>query len=171
MEKKLRFMLFLAIGVCIVIFVPKLANTQAQVSHGKEEIPDNFCLSDIIQYPWPQEVMSCTGEDICFSGTVYYRWNSTIDNRGRVHYHMTMNDHSLKGVGVTSGGIYRRVGADTWTFSGDGVAPFVETYVSALNLVGDGPLKNLAWFYTWKITVLANGEVKVEKENLRIECH
>src|SRR4030042_3759531 len=165
MEKKLRFMLFLAIGICIVIFVPKLGNTQAQVSHGKEEIPDIFCLSQISQYPWRQEVMACTGEDICFSGSVFYRWNSTIDNKGRVHYTMTMNDTSLRGGGTTTGGLYRRVGADTWTFYGDGEPPFVETYVSALNLVGDGQLKNLAWFYTWKITVNANGDVKVEKEN------
>jgi len=115
--------------------------------------------------------MNCTGEDICFTGSYHYRWNSTIDKKGRVHFNFTANDHSLRGVGQTSGGIYRRVGADAYSFFGDGEPPYVETYVSALNLVGDGPLKNLAWFYTWKITVNANGELKVKIENLRIECH
>ena len=57
------------------------------------------------------EFFVCAGEEIHFTGDFHLNFHNTIDANGGFHVVFTFNDHSLSGVGLTSGIKYHEVGA------------------------------------------------------------
>jgi hypothetical protein len=107
----------------------------------------------------------CAGEELHFTGA--FHWNSVtvIDAQGGFHSVFIANDHSLIGVGLTSGIIYHEVGAFTVVFNAQGTAPQEGTITVTLNYIGQGPRNNAINRENFHYTVNANGTTTVAFDN------
>lgn len=112
----------------------------------------------------------CAGEDIHFTGAFHVETHLVIDAKGGIHSQFTANDYNLRGVGLTSGNRYRRVGATTDSFNASGPPPLEETFTNTFNFIGQGPGNNFLAHQVFHITINANGVVTVIFDKLRIEC-
>ena len=110
------------------------------------------------------EFSECAGEELHFTGA--FHWNSVtvIDAQGGFHSVFVSNDHSLSGVGLTTGIKYHEVGAFTAVFNGKGEAPQEGTITVTLNFIGQGPGNNAINTLKFHYTVNANGITTVEFE-------
>ncbi len=155
-------------GLCIFAFAaffiaasPVGGFAQADVQRSSGEADEDFVY-----------VNECANnEEVHFVGTFRWREIVVIDPNGMMHYHFTANDNGLTAVG-TSGTTYRRVGADTLTYTWDQTSdiPQVYKFVSVMNFIGQGPGNNLVIYRAENITTDANGEIKVWFEIERVEC-
>jgi len=113
----------------------------------------------------------CAGEELHFTGA--FHWNSvtTIDAQGGYHVVFISNDHSLSGVGLTTGIKYHEVGATTAVFNFRGDAPQEGTVTVTLNYIGQGPGNNAINRYHFHYTINANGTTTVTfEDNTQILC-
>ena len=104
----------------------------------------------------------CAGEMLHFTGS--FHWNSVLvfDAQGGYHSVFIANDHSISGVGLTTGIKYHEVGATTEVFNGKGDAPQEGTVTVTLNFIGQGPGNNAINTLKFHYTINANGVTTVE---------
>ena len=105
----------------------------------------------------------CAGEELHFTGAFHLNIHTVIDAKGGFHSVFIANDHSISGIGLTSGIKYHEVGATTEVFnvSGD-FAPQEGTITSTLNFIGQGPGNNAINKFHFHYTINANGITTVE---------
>ena len=105
----------------------------------------------------------CAGEELHFTGAFHLNIHTVIDAKGGFHSVFIANDHSISGIGLTSGIKYHEVGATTEVFnvSGD-FAPQEGTITSTLNFIGQGPGNNAINRFHFHYTINANGITTVE---------
>ncbi len=65
----------------------------------------------------------CAGEELHFTGAFHWNSHTVIDAQGGFHSVFIANDHSLSGIGLTTGIMYHEVGAFTEVFNVRGTAP------------------------------------------------
>ena len=108
----------------------------------------------------------CAGEELHFSGEFHINIHTVIDAKGGFHSVFIANDHSISGVGLTTGIKYHEVGATTEVFnvSGD-FAPQEGTGTFTLNYIGQGPGNNAINRFQFHYTINANGVTTVEFVN------
>ena len=109
----------------------------------------------------------CAGEELHFTGA--FHWNSVtvIDAQGGFHSVFVANDHSLVGIGLTTGIMYHEVGAFTEVFNFRGTKPGGEyTFTATLSYIGQGPANNAINRANFHFTVNANGITTVEFDNM-----
>jgi hypothetical protein len=109
----------------------------------------------------------CAGEELHFTGA--FHWNSVtvIDAQGGFHSVFVANDHSLVGIGLTTGIMYHEVGAFTEVFNFRGTEPGGEyTFTATLSYIGQGPANNAINRANFHFTVNANGITTVEFDNM-----
>ena len=106
----------------------------------------------------------CAGEELHFTGAFHWNSHTVIDAQGGFHSVFISNDHSLSGVGLTTGVKYHEVGAFTEVFNVKGDAPQEGTITVTLNFIGQGPGNNAINTLKFHYTVNANGITTVEFE-------
>jgi len=107
----------------------------------------------------------CAGEELHFTGAFHWNYHTTIDAKGGFHSVFISNDHSLRGIGLTSGIMYHEVGAYTEVFNFRGDAPQEGTITITLNYIGQGPGNNAINKVNFHYTINANGTTTVIFEN------
>ena len=85
----------------------------------------------------------CAGEEIRFTGYLHLNFHTVFDAKGGFHFVFILNDHSISGVGLTSGIKYHEVGATVQVFNGRGTGQEEGTFTMTLNFIGQGPGNNL----------------------------
>jgi hypothetical protein len=110
----------------------------------------------------------CAGESIYVTGEAHYLVTVTEDGAGGYHgkYHV-----NIKGVGVgeDSGDKYQYNGVMNEEINV--AAGEEETLTESVNLIGQGKAANMVLKWDAHITVNANGDVTVYRDNERIDCH
>ena len=92
---------------------------------------------------------------------------TVLDAQGGFHSVFIANDHSLVGIGLTTGIMYHEVGAFTEVFNFRGTAPGREyTFTATLNYIGQGPANNAINRANFHFTINANGITTVEFDNM-----
>lgn len=106
----------------------------------------------------------CSGEDVELSGTIHLVNQLQAD--GSVIGHFNYSD--VKGVGLTSGTIYRANAVDNFRLSD----PFPSSITSERNfrLLSRGSSSNLLVQAIYHITVTANGDVTASIDSLTMQC-
>ena len=112
----------------------------------------------------------CAGEEIHFTGAFHWNSHTVTDGNGGFHSVFTANDHSLSGVGLTTGTKYHEVGATVEVFNVRGTAPLEYTFTITLNFIGQGPGNNLIIKQNFHFTVNANGSTTASVDNFTQEC-
>jgi hypothetical protein len=118
------------------------------------------------------DFFTCAGEEIHFTGSFHWNFHTVMVGENRFHLVFTANDHSISGVGLTSGTMYHEVGATVDVFNVDieDIAPYEETVTVTLDYIGQGPGNNLILKDVFHITVDANGITTVFFDKSTAEC-
>ena len=82
----------------------------------------------------------------------------------------TANDHSLSGVGLTSGIKYHEVGATVQVFNVKGTGQEEGTLTFTLDFIGQGPGNNVIIKEVFHYTINANGVTTVFFDKFTQEC-
>ena len=80
------------------------------------------------------------------------------------------NPQNVVGYGVVTGAAYRTTGVTGQSFSNDLVAPFVQTDISTVHLIGPGGLANLNVHLTGHATFDANGRLTATVDSWNVDC-
>ncbi len=157
----------LTLSLCILFTLATLALLHTLPARAEASVfHDNFKL------PLEETLFSaCAGEDIRFTGTVHVETHVVEDAHGGVHFQSTVNDQNVRGIGLTSGTKYRRVGAtvDRFNTTASGF-PFETTFTESCKFIGPGTANNTLLLTTFHITVNAKGEITAEIDRVKVEC-
>ncbi len=158
-SKRIFTSLALALLTLAATLNPFSARAQSQVIHGANEV-DN---SGVVFSP-------CAGEEIQFTGSYHVAFTLVTDAQGVTHYQLTANDHDFRGVGLTSGKRYRRVGATHNSYRDTGTGPFVLTITDSFHFIGQGAGNNTLLSGTYHITINANGQMTASVDRFSVVC-
>jgi len=149
----------LLIIMALTLVGPAIARAEARVLKDTVLAPFTFTAF----YQCAEEAIAITGEFRITTMTV-------VDASGGIHATFTLVPVKVRGVGLTSGITYKAVGGERDTFTSAANGAFTFNYTSMFNLVSQGSTDNLQAFVTNHFTVDANGDVTVERFDVRAEC-
>jgi hypothetical protein len=121
------------------------------------------------------EFMPCgndgKGEDGHITGKVHLLVHFSDDGNGGWHYKWHANPQKAVQIGLTTGDIYQATG--TFNENSQGNIKKGETFkiISSWFFIGKGKAVNFKEFWTYHVTINADGEVTFERERLRITCN
>jgi hypothetical protein len=120
-----------------------------------------------LRFPIDDSVFNdCTGETIDFTGVIHFLVHSTV-NGNTAHL---VDQTTVRAMGIeTNSGAEYNVNAFFTTEMNAAVGEET-TSITHIRLVGKGRAENLNAFFWSHITVDANGDVKVERDKIRIVC-
>jgi len=106
------------------------------------------------------------GEEMDLTGSWHGVFHTTDDGNGGFHYTIHFTPQNVFGVGRITGDIYKATGAEN--FQGNIKVGNEATESGSWRWIGKGSAVNFHEYWTWHVTVNANGEttVWVEKENI-----
>ena len=110
------------------------------------------------------------GESVHAIGVLHTRLRTTVDADGGFHTQAHYQTQGISGIGQTSGDKYQLIGVIHQSINGKVGVENTNTTVVNGRVIGPGPGNNLFWYYTYHMTVNANGEVTTDFENIRVEC-
>jgi hypothetical protein len=116
------------------------------------------------------DFFNCAGEEIHFSGSFHWNYHTVLKANGDFHSVFVANDHSLSGVGLSTGTKYHEVGATVEVFSFKGGAPFEYNFAITFDFIGQGPGNNVIIKENVHLTINANGITTVSFDKFTQEC-
>ena len=149
----------LLIIMALTLVGPAIARAEARVLKDTVIAPFNFTA-----------FYECAEEAIAITGELRITTMMVVDASGAIHGRFTLVPVNVRGVGLTSGITYKAVGGERDTFTSAANGAFTFNYTSMFNLVSQGSTDNLQAFVTNHFTVDANGDVTVERFDVRAEC-
>ena len=108
------------------------------------------------------------GELVNANGVLHTRFQTTLDANGGFHSQVQAQTQGISGIGQTSGDKYQLIGVIHESINGK-VGEETTTVVNG-RVIGPGPGNNRIWYYTYHITVNANGKVTAFVDNHEIVC-
>lgn len=113
----------------------------------------------------------CNGEEILLTLNQLFIIHE-VDQVGKaLHGHLTFLDRGTRGVGLSSGGIYRQTGAEKQNiFVRAKDAHVVSSVVFGLNLIGQGSAPDFRVHETFHVTITPAGVVSVVFDKIRETC-
>lgn len=112
----------------------------------------------------------CADEDVLLSGTLHFVFSVTIDAIGSAHLVIHTQPMGVKGVGKTTGDIYKMTGVNRSTMNILGLSPYIHTVVDNYRIIGPGKENNSLLHAIYHITVNANGEATAVVSTVSVEC-
>lgn len=111
------------------------------------------------------------GEDVLLEGVLHVLATVTIDSNGGVHATLHDQPQNVRGVGLTTGDMYRGTGVtrETINIQGDDL-PYEDTLVNSFKIIGEGPGNNFLVQDVLHITVDNNGNVTADIVETFIKC-
>lgn len=109
----------------------------------------------------------CNGENVDYAGEEHFVFRATVDGSGGIHLGIHQNIH-VSGTGQTTGAKYSGSQQDNEHVNLVGAQNLSLNF--SFKLIGQGKVPNLVVHETVHITVNANGDVTVNRTDLRIEC-
>ena len=95
---------------------------------------------------------------------------TVVDASGGIHATFTLVPVKVRGVGLTSGITYKAVGGERDTVTSAATGAFTANFTSMFNRVSQGSTGNLQAFTNSHFTVNANGDVTVDRFDVRAQC-
>jgi len=108
------------------------------------------------------------GELVVFTGTLHVVNHVTI-NGNKFVLKSHFQPQGLKGVGETTGDVYKATGV-TQDITRSGTVGFTETGINNFKLIGPGPGNNLLIHDNFHVTVNGNGTVTVVHDHFTADC-
>ena len=109
----------------------------------------------------------CNGEDVNFTGEEHFVFRATLDGSGGIHLAVHSNIH-VTGTGVTTGAKY--TGSQEVNEHLNLVGAQNGNLTITFRLIGQGKVPNLLANVTAHFTVNANGNVTVDRTDIRVVC-
>ena len=112
-----------------------------------------------------------SGEWVELSGTIHEVMSLTINGN---NFMMKINYNTLgySGVGLDTGDKYQATQVTNNLIKGSFVnGQYAENYLVTFKLVGPGKENNVLVHYNVHITINANGDITVQRDNLSTECN
>ncbi len=140
---------------------------------------DDFCLvcahENIITPLDDTFINPCTGEEVLVTGELHTLYYVTEDNNGGLHVHSHGNIQGGTGVGLTSGDRYVLTNARNLTTNNQFIDPLdtrasTGNFVSYLQATAPGPKNNFYIRIQQHVTINANGELTVLRDEMTTEC-
>lgn len=107
------------------------------------------------------------GEVVQLSGTLHVVDHVTATSNG-FHIQHHENPQGVTGTGLTTGDSYQATGAVT--FHANLAAGEAASLTRSFRVIGQGPASNFTVHENDHLTVNANGEVTVDRDDISIEC-
>ncbi len=149
----------LLVIMALALVGPAIARAEARVLKDTVIAPFNFTA-----------FYQCAEEALAITGELRITTMMVVGASGGIHARFTLVPVKVRGVGLTSGITYKAVGGERDTFTSAANGAFTANFTSMFNLVSQGSTGNLQVFMNSHFTVNANGEVMVERFNVRAEC-
>jgi len=166
-------MLITICGLLIVGCEKKSLLTEASTTN--QEFENSVQKADVFFENFHEPVeftqfFHCAGEEIHFSGSFHWNYHTVVNANGDFHSVFVANDHSLSGVGLTTGTKYHEVGATVEVFTFRGTAPFEYNFTITFDFIGQGPGNNVIIKENVHFIVNANGITTVSFDKFTQEC-
>ena len=120
-----------------------------------------------------QRFEECLGEEILIEWTNVVKVFERRDATGNLHFKLGFNEVQSTVTGLTSGTVWRSVGAENFSLNGDdssAEAPGEFTHINTINFVGTGGAPTLKILIREHITINANETVTVERSEETVFC-
>lgn len=112
----------------------------------------------------------CNGEDVLLHIDQLFSLSEvTVDGRF-FHGHLTFHDRGTRGVGLTTGAIYRQVGAEQDFLHIDGRVGSQERIHNTISLISRGSLPNLVFTEVFRVKISPTGEITLNFDRIRQSC-
>lgn len=89
-------------------------------------------------------------------------------NANSFHIHFHDNAQGVTGTGLTTGDSYRAEGSTAFRFNV--AAGETQTFINNFLVIGQGPDNNFTVHEKGHLTINANGEVTVSRDEVTVEC-
>jgi hypothetical protein len=116
------------------------------------------------------EASFCTHEIVVVDGFEHAEVSWTQPATGPAHAHWSFNPYDVVGYGVVTGAQYRTTGVTEQSYSNDLVAPFVQTYMSTVHLIGPGGVANVNVHLIGHATFDATGRLTATVDSYNVDC-
>jgi hypothetical protein len=120
-----------------------------------------------------QRFEECLGEQIRIEWTNRLKIFERRDATGNLHFRLGLNEVQSTVTGLTSGTVWRSVGAENFSLNGDdssAEAPGELTHVNTINFVGTAGAPTLKILIRDHITINGNEIVTVERSEVTVFC-
>ena len=160
----MKALITLALVAASAILVPSSVQAEATTTSRVFSYPVDFTT-------FVNCVNGGAGEWIVLSGSVQFVAVSTTDANGAQHLQELTIQQGISGAGLTTGDLYRTVGAHRSGFNAAyGGSPGERDVINSYHLIRVGGGAVLAVHETTHVTWNANGELSANVENFSIVC-
>ncbi len=112
----------------------------------------------------------CNGEDVLLHiDQLFTLKEVTVDGKF-FHGHLTFLDRGTRGVGLTTGAVYRQTGAEQDFLHIKGEVGSQERVHNTLNLISQGSLPNIIFTEVFRIKIGPGGEIQLNFDKIRQNC-
>ena len=123
-----------------------------------------------IDTPFTGGAIACDGETVALNGRIHIVFAFRIEPSGNSELSQSINFQGVRGIGLTTGTMYRETGVLKETLNRKLGPPFETTEVIETNLVSAGRSGNLRTMVLLHTTLNANGDVTAEVVDVRGGC-
>jgi hypothetical protein len=120
-----------------------------------------------------QRFEPCLGEEILIEWTNRLKIFERRDETGNVHFRLGFNEVQSTVTGLTSGTVWRSVGAENFSLNGDDSSPEAPgefTHENTINFVGTAGAPTLKILIRDHLTINGNEIVTVERSEVTVFC-
>ena len=110
------------------------------------------------------------GEDVDLTGNLHQVITLVTTANGTTTFREQSQPQGVSGIGQVTGDIYRGTGSAQMIQIDGGPAPSEFTFINNFRIIGPGPGNNVLVHENEHLTMDANGNVRADFDNLRVEC-
>jgi hypothetical protein len=112
----------------------------------------------------------CNGEDVLLHiDQLFMLREMTVEGKF-FHGHLTFLDRGTRGVGLTTGAVYRQTGAEQDFLHIRGEVGSQERVHVTINLISQGSLPNIVFTEVFRVKIGPGGEIKLNFDRIRQNC-
>ena len=112
----------------------------------------------------------CNGEDVLLHiEQLFILREATVEGKF-FHGHLTFLDRGTRGVGLTSGAVYRQTGAEQDFLHISGEVGSQERVHVTINLISQGSLPNIVFTEVFRVKLGPGGEIQLNFDRIRQNC-
>jgi len=117
------------------------------------------------------EYLPCAAESVYVAGNIHYLVRQTLTPSGHYSFAWLGQPQGLKGIGRTSGTIYKFAGFtnETIQIQADSF-PMTDHFEDRFFIIGPGPSNNAYWFEKTLVVLKGPGDYVVQIEESKFEC-
>jgi hypothetical protein len=112
----------------------------------------------------------CNGEDVLLHINQLFLLREVTVEGKFFHGHLTFLDRGTRGVGLTTGAVYRQTGAEQDFLHIRGEVGSQERIHVTINLISQGSLPNIVFTEVFRVKIGPGGEIQLNFDRVRQHC-